>query len=138
VRIPDGQTCEKVERVAATETQEQEGLGSSMTSKDNETNNSAGTSQLETEDREIIDPIISKEQWDTLFSKPAPPRCEHGEPCTKFQTKVKGFNSGRHFWVCARSVPKLSNPLVSQVNGRQIRNNHMESFYYQLPILFMT
>lgn len=75
-----------------------------MAIKDNGGYSSASTSQLESEDREIIDPIISKEKWDTLFSKPAPPRCEHGEPCTKLQTKIKGLNSGRHFWICARYV----------------------------------
>ena len=67
--------------------------------KDNGGYSSASTSQLE-----IIDPIISKEQWDTVFSKRAPPRCEHGEPCMKLQTKIKGLNSGRHFWICARYV----------------------------------
>jgi hypothetical protein len=133
VAASPSQTYEYVDRADGTEIQEQEGLGSSVPIKDNGGYNSAGTSQTETEDREIIDPIISKEQWDTLFSKPAPPRCEHGEPCTKLQTKIKGVNSGRHFWICARYVPsnfsvfKLSSRVkVSQVDGRQTQNNYTD------------
>jgi hypothetical protein len=101
-----------------------------MAIKGNGDYNSAGTSQSETEDREIIDPIVAKEQWDTLFTKRAPPRCEHGEPCTKLQTKVKGVNSGRHFWICARFVPSnfpmplFCRNVVSQVSGGQRRNNY--------------
>jgi len=105
VETSHSQTFENVEQAAGTETQEQEGLVSSIATKGNGGYNSAGTSQSELEDREIIDPIVAKEQWDTLFSKRAPPRCEHGEPCTKLQTKIKGLNSGRHFWICARYVP---------------------------------
>ena len=98
-------TYENIEEADRTEIQEQESQESPMVIKSNGSYNSAGTSQSETEDREIIDPIISKEQWDTLFSKPTPPRCEHNEPCRKLQAKVKGVNSGRHFWICARFVP---------------------------------
>lgn len=54
---------------------------------------------------DVHDPIVAKEEWTKLFTKKQPPRCEeHDEPCTLFQTKKKGFNSGRSFWICARYV----------------------------------
>jgi AP endonuclease-2 len=54
---------------------------------------------------DVHDPIVAKEGWTKLFTKKQPPRCEdHDEPCTLFQTKKKGFNSGRSFWICARYV----------------------------------
>nr|AUZ20776.1 DNA lyase [Venturia effusa] len=54
---------------------------------------------------DVHDPIVAKEEWTKLFTKKKPPRCEeHDEPCTLFQTKKKGFNSGRSFWLCARPV----------------------------------
>nr|ATA58221.1 DNA lyase [Neofusicoccum luteum] len=53
----------------------------------------------------FIDPIVSKESWDKLFTKPAPPRCEdHNEPCISFTTKKPGANCGRAFWICPRPV----------------------------------
>lgn len=53
----------------------------------------------------VHDPIVAKEGWTKLFTKKEPPRCEeHAEPCTLFQTKKKGINSGRSFWICARYV----------------------------------
>ncbi|KAJ9641544.1 Class II abasic (AP) endonuclease [Coniosporium tulheliwenetii] len=53
----------------------------------------------------VIDPIVSKESWNKLFTKPSPPRCEgHGEPCLRMVTKKAGFNCGRAFWICARLV----------------------------------
>ncbi|KAE9972978.1 hypothetical protein BLS_003801 [Venturia inaequalis] len=54
---------------------------------------------------DVHDPIVAKEEWTKLFTKKQPPNCEdHDEPCTLFQTKKKGFNSGRSFWICARPV----------------------------------
>lgn len=54
---------------------------------------------------DVHDPIVAKEGWTKLFTKKQPPRCEdHDEPCTLFQTKKKGFNNGRSFWICARYV----------------------------------
>jgi AP endonuclease-2 len=54
---------------------------------------------------DVHDPIVAKEGWTKLFTKKQPPRCEdHDEPCTLFQTKKKGINSGRSFWICARYV----------------------------------
>nr|QIA15780.1 DNA lyase [Venturia carpophila] len=54
---------------------------------------------------DVHDPIVAKEEWTKLFTKKEPPRCEeHDEPCTLFQTKKKGFNNGRSFWICARPV----------------------------------
>lgn len=50
----------------------------------------------------IIDPIVSKESWSKLFSKPVGPRCEHDEPCKTMKTKKPGFNCGREFWMCQR------------------------------------
>ncbi len=55
------------------------------------------------EDKEVIDPIVSKESWSQLFSKPAAPRCEgHNEPCISLTTKKPGVNCGRVFWICPR------------------------------------
>jgi AP endonuclease-2 len=52
---------------------------------------------------DVFDPIVSKESWSKLFKKREPPRCEdHNEPCISFETKKKGFNCGRSFWVCPR------------------------------------
>lgn len=60
---------------------------------------------------DVHDPIVAKEEWTKLFTKRQPPRCEeHDEPCTLFQTKKKGINSGRSFWICARYV-NLSNSM---------------------------
>ncbi|KAH7057336.1 Endonuclease/exonuclease/phosphatase [Macrophomina phaseolina] len=53
----------------------------------------------------FIDPIVSKESWDKLFTKPSPPRCEdHNEPCITLTTKKPGVNCGRAFWICPRPV----------------------------------
>ncbi|KAF2229839.1 APN2 DNA lyase apurinic/apyrimidinic [Viridothelium virens] len=58
----------------------------------------------------IFDPIVSKESWDRLFAKPAAPRCEsHHEPCMRLQSKKKGFNLGREFWMCARPISPSGN-----------------------------
>ena len=53
---------------------------------------------------DVIDPIVSKESWGKLFSKPAVPRCDHNEPCKTMLTKKKGTNCGRSFWMCARPL----------------------------------
>ncbi|KAK0276576.1 Class II abasic (AP) endonuclease [Friedmanniomyces endolithicus] len=43
--------------------------------------------------------------WSTLFSRPIAPLCEgHSEPCKTMQTKKKGSNQGRSFWMCARPL----------------------------------
>lgn len=56
-------------------------------------------------DSYIIDPIVSKESWSTLFRKPAAPLCEgHSEPCKSMLTKKKGENQGRSFWMCTRPL----------------------------------
>ncbi|KAB8356483.1 hypothetical protein FH972_024066 [Carpinus fangiana] len=49
---------------------------------------------------ETPDPIVSKESWSTLFTKPKLPLCEsHHEPCKRMQTKKPGFNCGREFYI---------------------------------------
>jgi AP endonuclease-2 len=49
--------------------------------------------------------INSSEQWGMLMRKPKIPLCEdHEEPCTSFQTKKKGPNCGRMFYICARPL----------------------------------
>ncbi|KAG9590643.1 APN2 DNA lyase apurinic/apyrimidinic, partial [Aureobasidium melanogenum] len=56
-------------------------------------------------DEMVYDPIVNKESWQTLFRKPAAPLCEsHEEPCKSMQTKKKGENQGRSFWMCARPL----------------------------------
>ncbi|KAK3072739.1 Class II abasic (AP) endonuclease [Teratosphaeriaceae sp. CCFEE 6253] len=43
--------------------------------------------------------------WNTLFARPVAPKCEeHTEPCKTMQTKKKGSNQGRSFWMCARPL----------------------------------
>jgi len=47
----------------------------------------------------------TQKTWSTLFTKPRPPLCEgHGEDCKSMQTKKKGTNQGRSFWMCARPL----------------------------------
>ena len=59
---------------------------------------------LESEDI-VHDPIISKESWSKLFTKPVAPRCEsHNEPCISMLTKKQGMNLGRSFWMCSRPL----------------------------------
>jgi len=56
-------------------------------------------------DEMVYDPIENKESWQTLFRKPAAPLCEsHEEPCKSMQTRKKGENQGRSFWMCARPL----------------------------------
>jgi len=53
----------------------------------------------------IHDPIVSKESWSKLFTKPVAPRCEgHDEPCITLLTKKSGMNCGRSFWMCPRPL----------------------------------
>lgn len=44
--------------------------------------------------------------WSALLnSRPTAPKCEeHAEPCKTMQTKKKGSNQGRSFWMCARPL----------------------------------
>ena len=58
-------------------------------------------------DEPIIDPEASKATWSKLLSRPNAPPCEHGEPCKVMKTKKPGFNCGREFWMCQRSVCHL-------------------------------
>lgn len=52
-----------------------------------------------------VDPIVSKEKWSQLFTKPMAPRCEaHDEPCIQRITRKPGVNVGRAFWMCSRLV----------------------------------
>lgn len=53
---------------------------------------------------DLVDPIVSKESWGKLFTKPIAPKCEHEEPCKTMLTKKKGANCGRSFWMCARPL----------------------------------
>lgn len=47
----------------------------------------------------------TSQNWQSLFSRPIPPLCEdHHEPCKSMQTKKKGTNQGRSFWMCARPL----------------------------------
>lgn len=60
---------------------------------------------LEDDDEMVYDPIVNKESWQSLFKKPIAPLCEgHEEPCKSMQTKKKGENQGRSFWMCARPL----------------------------------
>lgn len=53
----------------------------------------------------VHDPIVSRESWSRLFTKPAAPRCEsHNEPCISMLTKKQGMNLGRSFWMCPRPL----------------------------------
>ncbi|KAF4548529.1 DNA-(apurinic or apyrimidinic site) lyase 2-like protein [Elsinoe fawcettii] len=55
-------------------------------------------------DGSVHDPIVAKDSWSKLMSKPAAPMCEHGEPCKTMLTKKKGENQGRSFFMCARPL----------------------------------
>ena len=51
----------------------------------------------------VVDPEETQMGWTKIFSKRDPPRCEgHNEPCVNLETKKKGVNCGRRFWICAR------------------------------------
>lgn len=56
-------------------------------------------------DETVHDPIVSRESWSKLFTKPIAPRCEsHHEPCISMLTKKPGMNLGRSFWMCPRPL----------------------------------
>ncbi|KAJ5162365.1 Endonuclease/exonuclease/phosphatase [Penicillium capsulatum] len=56
-------------------------------------------------DDNVIDPIVSKEDWTKLFTKKPVPRCDsHQEPCISLTTKKPGINRGRSFWICPRPL----------------------------------
>lgn len=47
----------------------------------------------------------TQQKWGALFSRPVAPVCEgHNEPCKTMQTKKKGSNQGRSFWMCTRPL----------------------------------
>ncbi len=55
--------------------------------------------------KNVHDPVESKESWSKLFTKPTAPRCEgHDEPCISLLTKKPGVNLGRSFWMCPRPL----------------------------------
>jgi AP endonuclease 2 len=67
----------------------------------------SGTADLDVDNttttERFIDPEESKFGWTKIFSKRDPPRCEgHNEPCISLETKKKGPNCGRRFWICPR------------------------------------
>lgn len=76
----------------------------STPSASSEDGNNCRSSAIACQPEVMIDPVASADQWRTLFAKRTAPRCEHNEPCQKLQTKIKGMNSGRYFWICARLV----------------------------------
>lgn len=54
---------------------------------------------------QIASAEVSQRSWGALFAKPAAPLCEgHEEPCKTMQTKKKGTNQGRSFWMCNRPL----------------------------------
>jgi AP endonuclease 2 len=54
--------------------------------------------------KNVIDPIVSKESWSKLLGKRVAPRCEHNEPCISLVTKKPGVNCGRSFYICPRPL----------------------------------
>ena len=54
--------------------------------------------------KDVIDPIVSKESWSKLLSKRVVPRCDHNEPCVSRVTKKAGANCGRSFFMCPRPL----------------------------------
>jgi len=46
-------------------------------------------------DKEVFDPIKSKESWSKLLGKRVPPKCEHDEACITLVTKKPGVNCGK-------------------------------------------
>ncbi|KAK4495317.1 hypothetical protein PRZ48_013648 [Zasmidium cellare] len=56
-------------------------------------------------DSQLASAEQTQRSWGALFSKPVAPLCEsHQEPCKTMQTKKKGSNQGRSFWMCARPL----------------------------------
>ncbi|KAL2065445.1 hypothetical protein VTL71DRAFT_3115 [Oculimacula yallundae] len=56
------------------------------------------------EQKDVIDPIVSKESWSKLLGKRVVPRCDHNEPCISLVTKKPGANCGRSFYMCPRPI----------------------------------
>jgi AP endonuclease-2 len=61
-------------------------------------------SEVSSEDKPFVDPIVAKESWSKLLSKRVVPRCEHNEPCISLLTKKPGVNFGRSFFMCPRPL----------------------------------
>ncbi|KAK0112208.1 Class II abasic (AP) endonuclease [Cadophora gregata f. sp. sojae] len=57
-----------------------------------------------TDQKSVIDPIVSKESWSKLLGKRVAPRCDHNEPCISLVTKKAGANCGRSFYMCPRPI----------------------------------
>lgn len=72
----------------------------------------AALSDLPDSDRSFLTTSPSKEekekvsaQWNNLFQKPTPPKCErHKEDATYWTVNKPGPNRGRGFWLCSRPV----------------------------------
>lgn len=56
------------------------------------------------EEKNVIDPIVTKESWGKLLGQRVAPRCEHNEPCISLLTKKQGVNCGRSFYICPRPL----------------------------------
>ncbi|CZS98199.1 related to APN2-AP endonuclease, exonuclease III homolog [Rhynchosporium agropyri] len=56
------------------------------------------------EQKDVVDPIVSKESWSKLLGKRVVPRCDHNEPCISLVTKKPGPNCGRSFYMCPRPI----------------------------------
>jgi AP endonuclease-2 len=67
-------------------------------------NNMESKSWSPADQKDVIDPIVSKESWSKLLGKRVVPRCEHNEPCISLVTKKPGVNCGRSFYICPRPV----------------------------------
>ncbi|TKA23665.1 hypothetical protein B0A50_06501 [Salinomyces thailandicus] len=53
----------------------------------------------------------NQKSWHTLFNRPVAPLCEgHDERCKTMQTKKKGSNQGRSFWMYSTGIGTLPNP----------------------------
>lgn len=97
--VQDGMdvTAEELAQIEALE--RRESLNEKATSPEQKEN---GTHEPEDPQAERDANIMS---WSTLFSKPSVPRCEsHNEPCTIYDTKKKGYNCGRKFYLCPRPI----------------------------------
>jgi AP endonuclease-2 len=65
--------------------------------------NLASTEALATSASNVRDDFATRVEWTKLFSRRDPPRCEgHNEPCICLETKKKGINCGRKFYICSR------------------------------------
>ena len=65
--------------------------------------NLVSTEALTTRSERVQDDFATRVEWTKLFSKRDTPRCEgHNEPCICVETKKKGINCGRKFYICPR------------------------------------